>query len=505
MDSPFADDDMWERQRIRVSTNEANPSRGLTGFATTFTALSVDSTQITASDFGRHGYILVEDECHHVASQSPFHRGIQPLRDRCRLHVMMSGDLDRGDKKPIAGLEEFYVRGDDGRLTLRLCDTDDTRIIQYGRVDALKERQILPLHFEHLDGAARWIDSNGFEHSVESLASLDEDSGSGLFAAMHTPYAMALLDECIADWKIKKDANPRSKLLVIAPTIALAKKYLAYVHSLGLKAKIATNDDSDAARKAIRQFKMVGTQGVIDILVTVAMAYEGLDVPPVTHLACLTHIRSVPWIKQMFARAIRVDHGAGPYESQVAVAFLPDDPAMREVIALIRSEQAAVVNSIDVPAPPPGDPTSPPPPPRSDEDRIIPLEGRVTDVRASDLHTGEEVDPVETRILGDAIKAERLPISIMQLRRALRAIETMKSAPRGPDDPAPMTPSQEEQAMRDELQRFCSENDRLQGWDHGATNVMVKRQFGKGRPEMTLDELRRVFGWLNEQFPRGAA
>ena len=37
------------------------------------------------------------------------------------------------------------------------------------------------------------------------------------------------------------------------------------------------------------------------ILVTVAMAYEGLDAPEVAVVAALTHIRSLPWLEQMIA------------------------------------------------------------------------------------------------------------------------------------------------------------------------------------------------------------
>jgi type I site-specific restriction endonuclease len=39
------------------------------------------------------------------------------------------------------------------------------------------------------------------------------------------------------------------------------------------------------------------------VLVTVAMAYEGMDCPEVSHVVALTHIRSRPWLEQMIARA----------------------------------------------------------------------------------------------------------------------------------------------------------------------------------------------------------
>ena len=61
------------------------------------------------------------------------------------------------------------------------------------------------------------------------------------------------------------------------------------------------------------------------ILVTVAMAYEALDVPEVALVAALTHIRSRPWLEQMVARATRVDPHAGPYTAQRALVSHPDE------------------------------------------------------------------------------------------------------------------------------------------------------------------------------------
>src|ERR1035437_8478525 len=65
------------------------------------------------------------------------------------------------------------------------------------------------------------------------------------------------------------------------------------------------------------------------------MAYEGLDCKPITHIACLTNIRSKPWIEQMLARATRHDPHAGPWEKQVARVFVPDDPLMKVILRRI--------------------------------------------------------------------------------------------------------------------------------------------------------------------------
>src|SRR5262245_11313806 len=67
---------------------------------------------------------------------------------------------------------------------------------------------------------------------------------------------------------------------------------------------------------------------------------RGLDVPALTHVACLTHIRSFPWLMQMLGRVMRYDRAAGRWDRQHAFAFVPDDPLMQQAIEYVRREQA---------------------------------------------------------------------------------------------------------------------------------------------------------------------
>ncbi|MCQ8242225.1 helicase-related protein [Rhizosaccharibacter radicis] len=72
---------------------------------------------------------------------------------------------------------------------------------------------------------------------------------------------------------------------------------------------LATSD-APGAHEVLARFRLKPEPS---ILVTVAMAYEGLDAPEVAVVAALTHIRSRSWLEQMVARATRVDPRAGPY------------------------------------------------------------------------------------------------------------------------------------------------------------------------------------------------
>ena len=99
---------------------------------------------------------------------------------------------------------------------------------------------------------------------------------------------------------------------------------------------LAISDERDAVER-IARFRLLPEPAV---LVTVGMAYEGMDAPEVTHLACLTHVRSVPWLEQMVARATRFDAHGGDYEGQTAVVYHPDDPLFRLFRRAVEADQS---------------------------------------------------------------------------------------------------------------------------------------------------------------------
>ena len=99
--------------------------------------------------------------------------------------------------------------------------------------------------------------------------------------------------------------------------------------------RLATSGERDA-HESLAAFRLTAEPS---ILVTVAMAYEGLDAPEVAVVAALTHIRSRPWLEQMIARATRVDPNAGAYENQRALVYHPDDPLFAKFRQRIETEQ----------------------------------------------------------------------------------------------------------------------------------------------------------------------
>jgi superfamily II DNA or RNA helicase len=296
-EAEFTDPRWQTSRRLRACHgNDEHADRGTDGYLTTFQAVGMKPDG-HLQYMRRHPTILFLDEVHHISEDSAWAAAFKPMIEAAELTVFATGTLARGDGQAIAGLD--YV---DSMVDLR--DTEHTRVIRYGRKQAIADGTILQVEPRTVDGAAKWESKEGIQKSVEKLSRADMSRADAIFTALRTEFAFQLLAECMADWQEHRKEYPQAKLLVVAPDIETAKKYHERIASLCL-VDIATSEDSADARRVIDSYK----RGAISALVTVAMAYEGLSVPEITHIACLTHIRSVPWLEQLFARGNRLAPG----------------------------------------------------------------------------------------------------------------------------------------------------------------------------------------------------
>ena len=227
-------------------------------------------------------------------------------------------------------------------------------MIGYSRKEALAERAVLPVMFGALDGEASWLDEERTPVGPHRLQSPwpTEATRPALFTALRTGFADHLLREAFqatrdlrADRRKARGLGPAEparglgKLLVVAPDQVTARAYVDVVRQWvptrqADTVRLATSGERDA-HEALASFRLHAEPSV---LVTVAMAYEGLDVSEVAVVAALTHIRSRPWLEQMIARATRVDPHAGTYECQRALVFHPDDPLFARFRRRIETE-----------------------------------------------------------------------------------------------------------------------------------------------------------------------
>ncbi len=480
------------RCQIRASGNDENPSRGTQGYITTYQGV-VSEPLLHWQEFLAHRYILFLDEPHHIARQGPWQAAVQGLVDRATLIVYASGTFERGDKQPIA----FLPYAPFGKKEiLDLTPTAGRRVINYSRIDAIAQGAIIKLHFEMLDARAEWVDSKGNTVQVDSLdeeARSQKDHRAALRTALSTEYAHQLLDGCVAQWLAhRKTIYSLAKLLVVAPNISIAKTYKAYLEELtGLKVLIATSDDSKEARKNI---KLYGNSRQHNILITVGMAYEGLDVREITFIACLTFIRSKPWLEQCFARANR--NAAG---KDYGVIWGPRDHFFLQVIDRIVKQQTQAAKERNKKEDELGSPET-----HGGQNGIAVISSEGTSRTAMDFVTGEGVGVGEASRLQDM--AGLTGQSTFQLKLFADEVrgegyETVSYEQMRFEGVPMLTVDEQEDKLREQIVKFVRGYCIRNGVDWAIPHRAIKQQFGdKSIKVMTLDELKSAWAFTQETF-----
>ncbi|MFO1028653.1 MAG: DEAD/DEAH box helicase family protein [Acetobacteraceae bacterium] len=496
---------------VRAADNRPDPARGLAGYVTTYQGVAA-APDLHLAEFRRHRTLLVVDEIHHLPSlaevdpaaaaqadrteqdeASSWSQAILPLLETAAVRLLLSGTLERADGRGILWLP--YRKGPKARTREIELDAPGWAVVGYSRAQALAEKAVLPVTFGALDGEATWREE-AMDVGPHRLAGLfpTETTRPALFTALRTGFAEALLREAFVAIRrvraerrqargLAADAEARGlgKLLVVAPDQATAKHYLAVLRRwlpaarANDVAQLATSELSHA-HEVLAGFRL---RAEPSILVTVAMAYEGLDAPEVAVVAALTHIRSRPWLEQMIARATRVDPHAGPYETQRAIVYHPDDPLFANFRRRIETEQGTLARQ---PKPRRKQGTLPLwlrdqlPPPR---DAIVPLASNALGIRFDTLRPGPDL-ALRRPELAEAQSELLEPPSIVERRLRARLGELVAV-----------------QAVEDEAGMSGLRGSLTGPGLYHRYNACLKRVCGnKSRAKMTLAELEAAVSWM---------
>lgn len=448
---------------IRESTNEPNPCRGTKGFVTTYQAIGVDDRKTVLAEVRSKRYIIILDEFHHLEKDGVWHESLKDIIAAGKYLIKMTGTLGRGDKKEIA-----YINYKNKLPYFN--DLDNSRMILYSRTDALKEKAILPIEFHLSDGEFSWKRANGKMVKVKSFASAatPQNRSEALFTAINSEFAAELLRACVLSWTKEKKRNPGAKLLIVTADYELAKDAVFMLNrSIGVKSEIATSHESKNAIRSIKNFK----SGACSCLVTIAMAYEGLDVPGITHICVLTNIRAREWIEQMLARGVRIDKTAGPYESQRCYVFAPMDKAFKRVVDLIKKQQVSAIEFYS----------------KAKEEQDL------------------DVDPVEDEEKETAPRQEITPISskTTESEKFLLGIDDSEliKSPNIGDAMQMMTVKEQERSFRTQISKHINKFSFDNRYEPQHINKEVKEKFSKARNLMDLQELKKLMTYIKKYYP----
>jgi superfamily II DNA or RNA helicase len=307
------------------------------GMVTTYQALVANTKRFLRRVKGKR-VLLILDEPHHMAEGEideecvAWKRAVDPLVEVAQHVLMMSGTLTRHDRKAIP-----YVTYD--------RDTGEAAIdIEYNRRSALEEHAIIPISVRLLDGCAEYEHLQR-RHVVNISEASAAETPRALRTVLEDPgYRDWVCIEALKEWQAYRAAHMtptfKPKAIVVCHTQKAAQHVAALIER-EIKVDVALAIDIEKhAHKRIQRFRN-GVEG--DVLVTVGMAYEGLDVPDATHLVCLANIRSRPWLEQVVNRITRFCAASGmPWSEQWGYVYVPDDPGMRAFIETIMVDQRAI-------------------------------------------------------------------------------------------------------------------------------------------------------------------
>lgn len=474
---------------IMIGANSLRPSKDTNGYACTYDLVS-SLPELHRDEFECHRYALILDEPHHICApwehQTPeefkWFKSIEPLIQRAKFLVLMSGTMERGDKRPIA----FIDYGANGKPACK--DTEHTSFFSYTRTQALADGCIVPVEFHHIDGSVAYVDGNGETRQHTTLQLGPDDCRAALFTAVSKDYGEALLRKGLLHWKSMRQNElgyANTQALIVAKDVQQAHAFAKLASEItGEECKCVTSETPEQD-ELMQRFK----DGKIPILSTCQMAYEGMDAPAISHVISLTLIRSKPWIEQMIGRAVRKFEG-----KTRSFIFCPDDTLMCELIEQIRSEQTNALKQL---ATIQGQSSQS----RTGEQftQIVPVAASATSVRIEGLDCGTAIEPEQLAYIQR--EAPGLIGKESEVMRLLQKINAKLPRCEVKQERLVVTPDDVLKNVRAQLQKACSTKDRLMEWTHGQANTVIKRMFGKSRENMSDKEVTTAWAWVVKNWP----
>ena len=330
--------------------------RGKHGFATNYQAIACNvQATVDAIEKMDGQPLLVADEIHHLSDMTrwsedsmqaqpawteSFEAVYRAVEAKNGHFLFMSGTPFRQNRMPVWGAPYKTPETDPRKRAranslVKYLDIDYDNYVLYGRETAIEEQALCRVKWFSIDGEAQFAGDGGALSERKLLSELDpKHQAQYLRAFLHEESfdscMKPILEQAVENWRAYRAKEPGQRdaqLLVTAASQESARIIRDWLIEQGIKTGLAISDEAKSL-SVIKAYRNVE----FEALVTVAMAYEGMDAPKCTHLVHLGLYRSVPWLTQCIARAWRAGQPLKPH----CVLFTPADPLMAQAIETIR-------------------------------------------------------------------------------------------------------------------------------------------------------------------------
>lgn len=355
------------------------------------------------------------------------------------------------------------------------------------------------------DGEVDWKTP---DDDLETLTLSQYDRSLRRFLVEATGYWNGLVNRFVDHLAQQQVTDPRFCGLIACYNQEQATLVVTYLHRHYPKLRVlkAISDDGDEAQQNLRRFR----KEAHDVLVTVQMAYVGYDHPWIAVVLPLTGVREPGYLRQLFARSLRVVAEV-PYARQPAIWVVPADPRMRAFndterqeleIGLKRRERLTNGTEIEMM-----------PLPERENGWVV--DGRVTSRSAMGCHAEGDAEDHEIPLLEQLIQEMGLAITVSSAKALMVKYEQARQQPLALMDSLPRTQREQERAALDTLQSLISEvthqvpffrkqctSEPDWGRAQQAIRTYLKATFGNAVSALDVDQINAeisvVRGWLIE-------
>jgi len=428
-------------------------------------------------------------------------RVARELAARAAFTFVLSGTPYRTDGNPLI-LATYREPDDEG---FRELESD----VRADYLKGVAEGYLCEFEATLHDGRGIW-EYLGEEPETLELSTMEKGLGKVLRQRGYWEPLVERFVDKLRDYQA--EVHPETCGLIAAADQKHAVEIINYLRQAHreMRVLLAVSDEL-AAQDNLRRFQ----QDEADILVTVAMAHVGFDHQPIKVILPLTTVRSEAWLRQLFARGLRMwtnatgwrierEEDRGP---QVCWIIAPDDPAMAEMIEKLRAESRAGVREREEKATR-CSPNESPSQPRIGWGSC----GELTGIRATGFAPDGDTGSNEYQYLQQLRAIHRIPRSVpdTRLTALLKEYAGVGGATGGgvPPPPPPRsdfrTAKEEEKEKRSLLRRVAADFDKYMmrhepTWRYGWAYAEAKRYFGSGVEECGYDDLDTRIAWFKTE------